>query len=167
MLTGAVVSSAKIVELSARYADLPHDEKMFKIRATAFNVLDFGAISVMMSARFSYLSSLHPRVFKGNKAALLSCAIVTVLQIFFTYCPWINTKIFQMKGMDGFGWTLTIVWMILIFLVMEIEKAIRRYMRAKGADTDDREGGEVELPGPEHMKMPKGASRLNLQELNH
>jgi magnesium-transporting ATPase (P-type) len=167
MLTGAVVSSAKIVELSDRYADLPLDEKMLKIRATAFNVLDFGAISVMMSARFSYLSSLHPRVLKGNKAALLSCAIVTVLQVFFTYCPGINTVIFQMKGMDGFGWALTIGWMIGIFLVMEIEKAIRRYMRAKGADTDDREGGEVELPGPEHMKMPKGASRLNLQELNH
>jgi len=167
MLTGAVVSSAKIVQLNDRYAGLDYTELMYKIRATSFNVLDFGAISVMMSARFSYLSSVHPRVFKGNNAALASCAIVAVLQVFFTYCPGINTVIFQMKGMDGFGWMLTIVWMFLIFTVMEIEKAIRRYLRAKGSDTDDRDGGELVLPGPEHMKMPKGASRLNLQELNH
>ncbi len=92
---------------------------------------------------------------------------MTVLQIFFTYCPGIKTVIFQMKGMDGFGWALTIGWMFAIFFVMEIEKAIRRHLRAKGTDIDDREGGPVELPGPEHMKMPKGASRLNLQELSH
>ena len=169
ILTGAVVSSAKIVELSDRYADLTPSEKLFKIRATAFNVLDFGAISVMMSARFSHLSSVHPRVFKGNKAAIASCAIVTVLQIFFTYCPGINTVIFQMEGMDGFGWMLTITWMCAIFIVMEIEKAIRRSLKAKGADTSDREIGafdaEVVAPSPDAMKLPKGASRLNLQEL--
>ena len=187
MLTGAVVSSAKIVELSPRYAMLQTPdmidcstlkgvttcvptELMFKIRATAFNVLDFGAISIMMSARFSYLSSAHPRVFVGNNAALFSCGIVSVLQIFFTYCPGINTVIFQMKGMDGFGWMLTIVWMVAIFVVMEVEKAIRRSLRAKGADTDDKEIGafdaEVVTPGTEHMALPKGASKLNLQELN-
>jgi magnesium-transporting ATPase (P-type) len=187
MLTGAVVSSAKIVELSPRYAMLNTPdmidcstlkgittcvptELMFKIRATAFNVLDFGAISIMMSARFSYLSSAHPRVFVGNNAALLSCGIVSVLQIFFTYCPGINTVIFQMKGMDGFGWMLTIVWMVAIFVVMEVEKAIRRSLRAKGADTDDKEIGafdaEVAALGTEHMALPKGASKLNLQELN-
>lgn len=54
---------------------------------------------------------------------------------------------------------------LLIFLVMEIEKAIRRALKMRGADTDDRKGGKVELPGPEHMKLPKGASRLNIQEL--
>jgi magnesium-transporting ATPase (P-type) len=186
MLTGAVVSSAKIVETAPRYAYLlapdmidcstlkgvttcVPTELMYKIRATAFNVLDFGAISIMMSARFSYLSSAHPRVFVGNNAALASCAIVSVLQIFFTYCPGINTVIFQMKAMDGFGWMLTVVWMVAIFIVMEVEKAIRRSLRAKGADTDDKEIGafdaEVVPPGSEHMNLPKGASKLNLQEL--
>ena len=142
-------------------------ELLFKIRATAFNVLDFGAISIMMSARFSYLSSLHPRVFIGNNAALASCAIVTVLQLFTTYVPGLNTVIFQMKAMDAFGWMLTIVWMVAIFLVMEVEKAIRRSLKAKGSDTDDDDCyDEVPLHGTEHMKMPKGASKLNLQELN-
>jgi magnesium-transporting ATPase (P-type) len=112
-------------------------EKMFKIRATAFNVLDFGAISIMMSARFSYLSSVHPRSFKGNKAAPASCAIVALLQIFFKYCPGINAVIFQIKGMDWFGWLLTIVWMNAIFFVMETEKAIRRHLGSKGTDAYD------------------------------
>ena len=74
-----------------------------------------------------------------------------------------------MEGMDGFGWMLTITWMCAIFIVMEIEKAIRRSLKAKGADTSDREIGafdaEVVAPSPDAMKLPKGASRLNLQEL--
>ena len=43
--------------------------------------------------------------------------------------------------------------------------------QAKGADTDDREEGyfdeQVKPAGPDAMKMPKGASKMNLMELNH
>ena len=76
-----------------------------------------------------------------------------------------------MKGMDGFGWALVIAAMVIVFVVMEIEKAVRRSLKASGADTDDREIGvfdsAVAPAGPDAMKMPKGASKLNLTELNH
>merc|ERR1712071_95258 len=45
---------------------------MEHIRAVSFNILDFGAIGVTLSARFAYLSSIHPRVFRGNKYAWYS-----------------------------------------------------------------------------------------------
>ena len=142
------------------------------MRAVSFNVLDFGAMSVMLSARFAYNSSVHPRAFMGNPAALGSIAIVTVLQLILTYVPGLNTFVFSMDGMDGFMWGLVVASMVIVFVVMEIEKAIRRSLKAKGADTDDREtpfftDAAVQPPGPDAMKMPKGASKLNLQELNH
>eukprot|EP01082_Thalassiosira_pseudonana_P010436 g9458.t1 g9458 contig36:626255-629566(+) len=75
LLTGCVVASAIIVDTIPRYDYLNAEDRLAMIRAVSFNVLDFGAMSVMMSARFSYNSSFHPRVFKGNPAALASCAI--------------------------------------------------------------------------------------------
>ena len=172
LLTGCVVGSAIIVDTV--YMDSIPDEfeRLFKIRATAFNVLDFGAISVMLSARFSYNSSVTIKVFQGNPGVVWCCVIVSVLQILLTYIPGLNTFVFSMKGMDGLGWGLTIASMVFVFTVMEIEKAIRRNLKAKGADTDDRvqpffTDSTAALIGNESMKMPKGASKLNLQELAH
>jgi magnesium-transporting ATPase (P-type) len=171
VLTGCVVGSAVIVDQMGINAGLDIEERLYKIRAVSFNVLDFGACSVMMSARFSYNSSIHPRVFMGNPAALVSIAIVAVLQLMLTYIPGLNTFVFSMKGMDGYGWLLTFVSMLIVFIIMEIEKAIRRRLKASGADTDDREQGffdsQVVPAGPDSMKLPKGASKLNLQELTH
>jgi len=168
LLTGCVVGSACIVD--AVNAGLDQTERLYKIRATAFNVLDFGAISVMLSARFAYNSSITIKVFQGNKAVVWSAVIVAVLQILLTYIPGLNTFVFSMKGMDGLGWGLTFASMFIVFFAMELEKAIRRNLKAKGADTDDREApfflDSVAQPGFD-MSMPKGASKLNLQELAH
>ena len=171
LLTGCVVATSVIVDQMGKADGLSEEDRLYKIRAVAFNTLDFGAMSVMMSARFAYNSAFHPRVFRGNPAALASCAIVTVLQLCLTYIPGLNSFVFSMKGMDGVGWGLVIASMVIVFAVMEIEKAIRRNLKAKGADTDDREQGyfdeQVQPKDNEAMKMPKGASKLNLMEIEH
>lgn len=107
-----------------------------ELRSQAINTLDFGAISVTLSARFTYNSSFHPRIFKGNKFAWYSVAIVAVLQVFITYCPGLNRVVFGMGPMNGIQWGITILMMVLVFVVMEVEKMIRRGLKAKGADTD-------------------------------
>jgi magnesium-transporting ATPase (P-type) len=71
-------------------------------RATALNVLNFGAISITLSARFSRKYAFHPRSFMGNPLALISYSIMLVFQMFITYTPGVNTTIFSMKPMDGF-----------------------------------------------------------------
>jgi magnesium-transporting ATPase (P-type) len=178
VLTGCVVGAACIVNAVYAGTFYPNDadedkkETLYKIRATAFNVLDFGAMAVMMSARFSYNSSVSIKVFKGNPAAVWSCIIVAVLQVACTYIPGLNTFVFGMKGMDGLGWGLTAASMVIVFVIMEVEKAIRRHLKAKGSDTDDREDqgffeAAVPTAGPDAMKMPKGASKLNLMEVTH
>jgi magnesium-transporting ATPase (P-type) len=178
VLTGCVVGAACIVNAVYAGTFYPNDadedkkETLYKIRATAFNVLDFGAMAVMMSARFSYNSSVSIKVFKGNPAAVWSCIIVAVLQVACTYIPGLNTFVFGMKGLDGLGWGLTAASMVIVFVIMEVEKAIRRRLKAKGSDTDDREDqgffeASVPTAGPDAMKMPKGASKLNLMEVTH
>jgi len=139
------------------------------IRACAFNVLDFGAISVTLSARFTYLSSIHPRVFYGNKYAWYSVFIVAILQIMITYIPGLNNIVFQMRGMDGTQWGITILYMFIVFIVMEAEKAVRRHLKFKGEDVDDRQYGVFDNPmegeATDDALLPKGASNLNLVSL--
>lgn len=138
------------------------------VRATSFNVLDFGAIGITLSARFSYLSSIHPRVFFGNKYCWYSVAIVAVLQVGLTHIPGINSVIFQMRGMDGLQWGISFLFMVVVFLVMEVEKAVRRSLRARGSDTDDAEYSmfdninEATAEPSKGRLLPQGASRLDL-----
>jgi magnesium-transporting ATPase (P-type) len=63
------------------------------------NTLSFGAISITFSARFSRKSAFHLRSFRGNRLAWWSYTIMTVLQVFITYCPGVNRVIFSMEGM--------------------------------------------------------------------
>lgn len=182
-LTGLVVASAfwlisyneggasKLVSISEKFDGDGQVYYLEHIRAIAFNVLDFGAISVTLSARFTYLSSIHPRVFRGNKFAWYSVGIVAGLQVLLTHVPGLNNVIFSMKGLDGLGWGIVILFMVVQFLIMETEKAIRSYLKFRGSDTDDREYGVFDNPmeGDEANKgplLPKGASKLNLASLS-
>lgn len=137
------------------------------IRAISFNVLDFGAIAITLSARFAYNSAIHPRLFSGNKYCWYSVGIVALLQVALTHIPGVNSVVFQMKAMDGLGWGITFLMMVIVFLVMESEKWVRRILRAKGSDTDDQEYGvfdntEEATAEPTGKLLPPGASSLNL-----
>lgn len=136
-------------------------------RAQALNTLSFGAISITLSARFSYNSSLHPRIFSDNPLVWWSVAIMVGLQVFITYCPWVNTHIFSMKGMDWRQWVLVLGFMVLVMLVMEMEKSVRRYLASLGEDTDDREYGYFdEVPGePVDTPLPDSVRSYGRTEL--
>lgn len=141
------------------------------VRASAFNVLDFGAISVTLSARFTYLSSFHPRIFKGNKYCWYSIFVVIILQIMLTYTPVVNDVVFQMKGMDVRQWGIVLLFTVIMFLVMEVEKSLRRHLKFRGEDTDDRQYGLFDNitegeDGADEMLLPKGSSRLSLVALD-
>jgi len=144
------------------------DDYLPVLRSQAINTLDFGAVGITLSARFAYNSSFHPRIFKGNKFAWYSVAIVAVLQVAITYIPGLNRVIFSMGAMDGAQWGITVMMMFAVFFVMEVEKAVRRSLKAGGADTDDTERWMFDKSQhpDQNIALPKGASRLNLSELN-
>jgi magnesium-transporting ATPase (P-type) len=94
--------------------------------------------------------------------------IVAVLQVAITYIPGLNSIIFNMAPMDGAMWLVTFIGMVVTFLVMEAEKAFRRYLRNLGSDTDDREKDSLfdqDVVQTTHVHLPIGASRLGLEEL--
>jgi magnesium-transporting ATPase (P-type) len=94
----------------------------------------------MFSARFAVLPSFHPRVLHGNQWAIYSTLIVAVLQLVLTYTPGLNSVVFGMWAMNARGWGWVVFFSVIIFLVMEIEKLIRRELSMRGIkDEDDRD----------------------------
>jgi hypothetical protein len=90
------------------------------------------------------------------------------LQIAITYIPGLNSVIFNMAPMDGTLWFVTFLGMLITFLVMEAEKALRRYLKDHGSDTDDRVTSPIfdqKVVSDGHVNLPDGASRLGLEEL--
>jgi magnesium-transporting ATPase (P-type) len=80
--------------------DNGHDLDHQRSCPVAFNVRYFGAISICLSARFSYNSSMHPRLLKGNALCWWSVLIVAVLQIAITYIPGLNSVNFIMAPIN-------------------------------------------------------------------
>jgi magnesium-transporting ATPase (P-type) len=167
-LSSCTVGSVFLLKKINPHKYAPGDEKNEDLeyqRAMAFNALDFGAISVCLSARFSYLSSFHPRIFSGNKYCWYSIAVVVLLQLFTTYVPGVNKWIFSQRGMDGVMWAIVGGVMVIVFAAMETEKAIRRSLRASGADTDDDNDFVPVEPVPKGQKLDTGA-QLNTGDMN-
>jgi magnesium-transporting ATPase (P-type) len=137
-------------------------------RSQALNTLSFGAISVTLSARFAYNSAFHPRLLGGNPLCWYSVSIMSGLQVLITYTPGLNDTVFGMAPMDGMQWGLVAGFMCVIFVVMEFEKAVRRYLSSLGEDTDDKEFNEYFDAAPQHQDentpLPHG-THLNLTEL--
>jgi len=145
------------------------DEMLWQlVHSQASNSLTFSALSITLSARFAYNSAMHTRTLYGNKFAWYSVLIVTVLQIAITYIPGMNTVIFAMGPMKWEQWIVVIIGMVVVFLVMELEKALRRYLSSIGSDTDDLEFDRFDsVPNfnSDDRLLPKGASRMVVTEL--
>jgi len=138
-------------------------------RSQAMNTLVFGSIALTMSARFAYNSALHPRSFFGNPFALYSYVIMAVIQVFITYTPGLNKVVFGMAGMDGVQWGIVVVFMAVVFLILEAEKSARRYLLRLGEDTDDlRYDEHFDAPPRQHNQDNVGQlqkTHLRLSEL--
>jgi magnesium-transporting ATPase (P-type) len=147
---------------------MKYEEYLPFMRSQASNSLTFGAMSVTVSARFSYNSAFHPRIFRGNMSCWYAVAITAILQVAITYIPVVNEVIFDMGPMSAMQWLIVVVIMIIVFVIMELEKAFRRYMMSMGFDTNDTEYGVFDsAPTPnQDISLPKGASHLNLTELS-
>jgi len=161
-----VWSSLYSLQILEKRDDFPYDYITDMVHSQASNTLTFGACFVTLSARFNLLSSVHPRLFKGNVFTWYSVAIVTVLQLCITYIPGLNNVVFAMRPMVGFQWGLVAISGIIVFVVLELEKALRRFLKARGSDVDDTEYGMFDSSGPplanQDIRLPKGASHLKL-----
>jgi magnesium-transporting ATPase (P-type) len=92
-------------------------------RAEAFNVLIFGEIGYSITTRFIKQPSYLPSTFNTNPIVYPAIGITVALQLFLTYTPVVNT-FFSMEGMDGYQWIRVLACMILVYVIVEIEKAL-------------------------------------------
>jgi hypothetical protein len=66
----------------------------------------------------------------------------------------VNSTIFEMALMDAWQWVIVAMFAAVTFIVMEIEKAARRYLCSLGEDTDDMEYNEhFDASQPSHKTM--------------
>uniref|UniRef100_A0A7S4A9M6 Cation-transporting P-type ATPase N-terminal domain-containing protein n=1 Tax=Pseudo-nitzschia australis TaxID=44445 RepID=A0A7S4A9M6_9STRA len=150
--------------------DRMNPECIDRVHSQASNTLTIGACFVTLSARFSFQNSIHPRVFMENQFVLLSVLLVTVLQLAITYIPGLNTIVFAMRPMKLFQWGIVLLGGVIVFVALELEKALRRYLKSQGADVDDAEYGVFDdgAPTPNaDIRLPKGASHLQLYANKH
>jgi magnesium-transporting ATPase (P-type) len=146
-----------------------YDDYLPLMRSQASNTLTIGACFITISCRFNIESACSSRVFYGNKYAWYAVLLTTLLQCVITYVPVISDVVFEMGPMEGFQWAICLLGSVIVFVVMEIEKAIRRYVKGLGVDVDDTEYGYWDTPPTpnQDISLPKGASHLGLSELKN
>lgn len=94
-------------------------------RTVAVNALVMGQIFYLLNARYFERASLGLHVLAGNRVALLTIGICVVLQLLFTYVPVMNT-LFGTEPLDLNAWLHCIAIGVAVFVLVEIEKAVRR-----------------------------------------
>ncbi len=98
-------------------------------RTVAVNALVAGEIAYLFNARFLTASSLSLRGLLGSRPALIAVALVTLMQLAFTYLGPFQT-LFATRDMAPGHWLPILGGAVLVFLLVESEKAlIRRKQR--------------------------------------
>ncbi|MCR2784307.1 MULTISPECIES: cation-transporting P-type ATPase [unclassified Microbacterium] len=94
-------------------------------RTEAVTMLALGQLAYLFNCRFLGRSSLSVDVFRGNRTVWWSAAALIALQLVYTYVPFMN-DLFGSRPLALNSWLLPIVLSILIFLAVEVLKALRR-----------------------------------------
>ena len=95
-------------------------------RTAAVNALTIGQIFFLLNSRFKFDSSLSLVAHQGNPYLPLGIAAVVILQLLFTYFPPFE-RLFGTAPLPLFVWPLLLLGGVVLFLIVEAEKAIIRH----------------------------------------
>ncbi|MGD9658940.1 MAG: HAD-IC family P-type ATPase, partial [Methylocystis sp.] len=94
-------------------------------RTVAVNTLVACEVAYLFNARFLSESSLSLKGLFGSRAVLISVTIVVALQAMFTYAPFMQA-LFNTTPLDPEIWQHIVGASVVLFLLVEVEKAIFR-----------------------------------------
>ncbi|HVL36376.1 MAG TPA: cation-transporting P-type ATPase [Burkholderiales bacterium] len=94
-------------------------------RTMAVNALVMGQIGYVLNARFFAAPSWTFGALTGSRALLLAIGACVVLQVLFTHAPFMN-RMFHTEPLGPAEWLASIGVGLLVFLLVEIEKLVRR-----------------------------------------
>jgi magnesium-transporting ATPase (P-type) len=97
-------------------------------RTMAVNALVAGEIGYLISARRVTAMSLSLEGAFGSRPVLVSIALVVVLQLAFTYLPWLQI-LFDTRPIDAQAWALVCIAGFLVLAFVEAEKHLLRNTR--------------------------------------
>lgn len=98
-------------------------------RTIAVNIFVFGELFYLFNCRSLYVSIFKIGFFT-NPFVWLGVGLMTLLQLAFTYAPFMNTA-FHTKPIPPQGWILILASGIVIFFIIAIEKRIQRFIRTR------------------------------------
>jgi magnesium-transporting ATPase (P-type) len=104
-----------------------------RARTVAVNALVAGQLFYLFNSRYIMRSSFGVRRLLSNRAALLAVGVLVVLQLAFTYLPFLQ-KGFGTEGLLAMDWVWVLAVGVGVFLLVEGEKAVMR-RRGWGAST--------------------------------
>ena len=94
-----------------------------------------GQMAYLLNCRFLRSSSLTRRIFCGNPSIYISMGILAVLQLIYTYAPWFH-DLFDTASLRPQDWILVLAMGLGTFLIIEMDKAIERFLAARNGKPD-------------------------------
>ena len=94
-------------------------------RTEAVAMLALGQLAYLFNCRFLSRSSLTVDALRGNRMVWWSALALVVLQLAYTYVPFLN-ELFGSRPLAAHSWILPIGLSIVVFLLVELLKAVRR-----------------------------------------
>lgn len=94
-------------------------------RTEAVTMLALGQLAFLFNCRFLSRSSLTTQVLRGNPVIWWSALALIVFQLIYTYVPFMNA-LFDSRPLAAQDWLLPLALSVVIFLVVEVLKWLRR-----------------------------------------
>ncbi len=99
-------------------------------RAVAVNALVAGEMAYLFNCRYLLAPMRSWQDFTGNFYLLLAIAVLSVIQLIFTYLPFMQS-LFGVAAIDASAWGRIIGFVVFLFVVVEIEKKLVQRIRGK------------------------------------
>ncbi len=102
-----------------------NDGDLAYARTMAVNGLVMGQIFYLINTRFFTAPSWTVEGITGNRVVLIAIGVCLALQLLFTYAPFMNI-LFETTALDAASWAQCIAVGIVVFVLVEAEKALAR-----------------------------------------
>jgi len=106
--------------------ELARGSSLEQARTAAVNMLALGELAYLFNVRNFTAPAWGVGGRRGNPVAIWVCLILVMLQLLFTYLP-LMQQVFHSEGLDVTSWGLILLFSVLIFLLVECEKACWRW----------------------------------------
>ncbi|MDD2915080.1 MAG: cation-transporting P-type ATPase [Gallionella sp.] len=101
--------------------EIARGDSLETARTVAVNALVMGEIAYLFNCRYLFAPVRSWQDFSGNRYVLLSIAVLIIIQMAFTYLPFMQ-KLFGVVALDAATWGLILGFGVLQFIIVEIEK---------------------------------------------